>query len=158
MARARWPLVGLGLALAGCAGASPPEELSGLWSAGPAACAAGVGVRFRADAIEAVYDDEVETLFRRPSYSVEGAGDAFRVRIEYDLPDIAGGARSVGAHGVMVLSRDGDRISPTAHSLIDSRTGAVRMRIAEDPVSTLMSLEPCGAHPWREALRGRRDT
>ena len=41
-----------------CAGpAHPPAELNGLWSSGPAACAAGVGVRFGPDKIEIVYQD-----------------------------------------------------------------------------------------------------
>ena len=158
MARVVPPLALLGLALAGCAGAPPPEELAGLWSAGPAACEAGVGVRFGADAIEAVYDREVETLFAHPRYELDRDSDVFRVRIVYDLPQLPGGAGAAGAHGVLVLARQPDgSIAPERHTLIDGRTGAARIRFVGDPVSVLLSLEPCGAHPWREDLRGRAD-
>lgn len=144
------------LALAGCAGARPPEELAGLWSAGSAACTAGVGVRFRGDAIQAVYDRQVETLFAEPRYEVEDRGEHFRVRITYDLPSIAGGVRAAGARGELVLARQPNGgLAPAAHALIDTRTGTTRLRIAGDPVATLMTLEPCGPHPWREGLRGR---
>lgn len=157
MARVRPLLAVLGLALTGCAGAHPPEALDGLWSAGPAACASGVGVRFRADAIEAVYDDEVEILFERPRYEIETeTSEAFQVRIVYDLPRPRGGSRVVGAHGVLTLARQPDGgIAPVAHALMDGRTGAARVRLVNDPAAALMTLEPCGAHPWREQLRGR---
>lgn len=142
-------------ALAGCSNASPPPpELAGLWSAGPAACAAGVGIRFNVDAIEAVYEREHETLFAEPHYEVEESGDDFRVRITYDLPRPVGGAAVVGAHGVLVLARDGAGIAPAGHNLIDHRTGAARMRIDGDPALTAMTLQPCGRHPWRDDLRG----
>ncbi|MEZ5960477.1 MAG: hypothetical protein R3C30_08610 [Hyphomonadaceae bacterium] len=134
----------------------PPAELAGLWSAGPAACAAGVGVRFEADAIEVVYEDEAQSLFDHPRYNLESSGETFRVRITYDLPRVTGGARVAGSHGVLVLARQPDgRIAPLMHSISDARTGAARMRIGEDPVAQALSLEPCGAHPWREDLRGR---
>lgn len=158
-AMARAAIALFGLVLAGCAAAKagPPAELNSLWSAGPAACAAGVGVRFRSDAIEAVYDDEVETLFERPRYHLEHVGEAFRVRIVYDLPRAIGGPAATGAHGVLVLARQpNDGIAPIAHALLDGRTGAARVRIADDPAVALLTLEPCGAHPWREQLRGRR--
>jgi len=150
MARAAFAL--LGLVLAGCAGARPPEELTGLWSAGPAACAAGVGVRFGAHAIEAVYQDETELLFARPKYEIQDIGRNFRVRILYDLP-------GRGGEGVMVLARQEDgSLAPEGHALLDGRTGAARVRIQDDPVEGLLTLEPCGAHPWREMLRGRAQT
>ncbi len=153
---ARSPIALLGLALAACAGASPPQELAGLWSAGPAACAAGVGVRFRADSIQAVYEDGIETLFANPRYEIE-PGDTFRVRIVYDLPEVTGGAHTEGARGVLVLARQRDgSIAPERHTLIDGRTGAARTRILDDPAAVLL-LQPCGAHPWREDLRGRAD-
>jgi hypothetical protein len=154
---ARPPIALFGLALAGCAGAPPPPELGGLWSAGPAACAAGVGVRFRAEAIEAVYADGVETLFAHPRYEVQSDSDTFRVRIVYDLPKPVGGAHAAGAHGVLVLARQPDgSIAPERHTLLDARTGSARTRIVDDPAAILL-LHPCGAHPWREELRGRRD-
>lgn len=158
MARAA-PFVVLALlfTLAGCAGGSAPSQLSGLWSAGPAACAAGVGVRFDADAIRAVYDNESEILFANPRYALESDGEMFRVRIVYDLPQVAGGARVVGSHGVLVLARQRGEggIAPVAHSMVDGRTGAARMRLVGDPAIGLMTLEPCGAHPWGAPLRGR---
>ncbi|WP_395644848.1 hypothetical protein [Terricaulis sp.] len=145
------------VALAGCSGARPPPELHGLWSAGPAACDAGVGVRFGSDAIQAVYDSERQTLFEHPRYRVEEGGDDFRVRIFYDLPRHPGGARSVGAKGVLILVREPDgRLGMEAHNLLDARTGTARVRIADDPARTALSLEPCDSqHPWREGLRGR---
>jgi hypothetical protein len=157
MTRARQFIAWLGLSVAGGCGASqpPPTELAGLWSAGQAACEAGVGVEFGAEAIQVVYEDERQTLFEHPRYQVEAAGEAFRVRIVYDLPRMAGGARSAGAHGVVVLAREGAMIAPVSHSLVDPRTGAARVRIADDPAVTALTLTPCGDHPWREPLRGR---
>lgn len=144
--------------LAGCASDRPPAELSGLWSAGQASCEAGVGVRFRSGRIEAVYDTEGEVLFERPRYELlESHGNVFRVRIEYKLPHRPGGARS-GARGELVLARDaGGRLVPESHTILDARTGAARLRIEGDPAIALMTLEPCGEHPWRGGLRGTTD-
>jgi hypothetical protein len=134
-----------------------PPELSGLWSAEPAACAAGVGVRFKADAIEVVYAEETATLFARPRYQPESIGGTFRVRITYELPRLVGGAHVAGAHGVVVLARQPDGgIAPVMHSIVDARTGASRVRIADDPALAALTLSPCGAHPWKQELRGRR--
>jgi hypothetical protein len=155
MARALLPLAALTLALAGCGGSSPPAELAGLWSAGPSACAAGVGVRFGPRAIEAVYEEQRETLFERPRYQVE-AGKTLRIRIVYDLPRMPGGARSTGARGVLILARQpGGGIAPIAHNLTDARTGAARLRMRDDPAIGLLTLQPCAGEPWREDLRGR---
>jgi hypothetical protein len=38
---------------------------------------------------------------------------------------------------------------------VDPRTGSARLRIANDPAATALTLTPCGDHPWRERLRGR---
>ena len=129
-----------------------------MWSAGDAACAAGVGVHFGTDAIEAVYQDEAQTLFQRPRYLVEESGQAFRVRITYELPRLAGGARAAGAYGVITLARQpGGGVAPLAHTLIDGRTGAARQRIVNDPAVTALTLLPCGENGWRDdELRGRR--
>jgi hypothetical protein len=156
MTGVRWIIAWLGLSLAsGCGGASaPPEELSGLWSAGDAACAAGVGVRFTSEAIQAVYEDRRETLFDQPRYVIENAGEEFRVRITYALPRITGAVHRTGAHGVVVLVRNGRGITPAAHNLIDGLTGTARLRIDDDPAMTALTLQPCGRHPWREDLRG----
>ncbi len=113
-------------------------------------------MRFGAEAIEVVYEDETQTLFDHPRYKLESSGETFRVRIIYDLPRVTGGARVAGAHGVLVLARQPDgSIAPVTHSISDARTGAARMRIAEDPAVQALTLAPCGAHPWREDLRGR---
>jgi hypothetical protein len=70
---------------------------------------------------------------------------------------MAGGAHTLGARGVLVLARQPDgSISPERHTLIDGRTGAARARIIDDPAAVLL-LQPCGAHPWREELRGRAE-
>jgi hypothetical protein len=158
MARLAHGLFGLVFAAAGCGAPRPPAELAGLWSAGPAACAGRVGVRFGPNGINAVYDRQVETLFRDPRYQVEHSGEAFRVRIVYQLPAEAGGARGAGAYGVLVLARQpGGGIAPMAHNIVDGRTGAVRVRVENDPATALLTLSPCGSHAWREELRGRRD-
>ena len=160
MARQLSLLAALGLVLfqGGCGGARPPAELSGLWSAGDGACAAGVGVRFDPDAIAAIYATQRETLFERPIYAVESEASGFRVRIRYELPHRPGGVRAQGAHGVLVLERaPGGGLRVVSHNLMDPRTGAARARISEDPAETLLRLVPCGAHPWREQLRGRAE-
>jgi hypothetical protein len=145
-------------ALAGC-GSGPPRELSGLWSAGPAACAAHVGVRFGQDAITAVYDKQREALFEHPRYDVEERGEAFRVRIVYALPQQAGGAVSAGAHGVLLVVRDPDGgLRAVSHTLVDPRTGSVRMRIADDPALEALALKPCGPVHRGAGLRGRGET
>lgn len=146
-------------ALAGCGNAAPPRQLAGLWSAGPAACEAGVGVRFGGDEIAAVYDEERETLFAHPRYHVEKADDTqFQVRILYDLPRPVGGARSNGAEGVLVLERTVEGgLELASHNLLDARTGTARVRMVDDPAANVLRLQPCGDHPWRNALRGRRE-
>lgn len=144
---------------AGCAGDRPPADLSGLWSAGPAACAAGVGVRFGKDSIAAVYDTQRETLFDHPQYRVEAGGEHFRVRILYDLPRSPGASYGAGGYGVLVLERNGDgELRPASHNFIDRRTGSARLRIADDPAMSALTLKPCAPHPWIEGLRGRGDT
>lgn len=157
MARARivFALIALAFSVASC-GSAPPRELSGLWSAGQASCAAGVGVRFTPDAIEAVYDQRHETLFEHPRYERVGRGNPFRVRIVYDLPRLPGGAYVVGARGVLVLARlpDGS-IAPQMHNLLDPRTGAARMVLRDDPAMDALTLVPCSGDAWRGDLRGR---
>lgn len=160
MRRAR-PLPALAcgaLALTGCGAAGPPRELSGLWSSGPAACEAGVGVRFGSDSIAAIYDDERETLFKNPRYDVQsGTDEALQVRISYDLPHRAGGARSTGAQGVLVVRQSPEGgIEVASHNLLDARTGAARVRIVGDPAANVLRLQPCGEQAAGLALRGRR--
>lgn len=155
MARQLIASLGLAVAAGSCAAAQPPPELSGLWSAGDAACAAGVGVRFREGAIEAVYDRETEVLFEHPHYEVLPDDERFRVRITYKLPELAGGAHSVGARGVLVLAQQPDGgVAPESHQMVDARTGAARIRIQDDAAQALMTLEPCDGRPSRQGLRG----
>jgi hypothetical protein len=117
----------------------------------------GVGVRFGADAIEVVYPERAEVLFASPRYEPQREGEAFRVRITYDLPRLPGGAATAGAHGVIILSRAADgRLTPASHLLADPRTGAVRARIVGDPAIEALTLSPCAGAPRPEApLRGR---
>ena len=75
------------------------------------ACAAGVGIRFKSDAIEAEYDRRTEILFANPRYELRGRGP-FRVRIVYDLPRIAGAAHVPGARGVVELTRRSNGAAP----------------------------------------------
>lgn len=150
MARTLLALALAGLA-AGCGGVqAPPPALHGLWGPGPAACEAGVGVRFTAGAIVAAYQDQAEPLFAAPRYEVLSA-DPFRVRIEYRLPAGPGGGR-----GVLVLVQDeAGRLSAETHALLDARTGAARLRLEGDPAARLMALEPCGPRPGSATgLRG----
>lgn len=155
MAGMRLIIAWLGVALAaGCAKSAPPAELDGLWSAGQAACDAGVGIRFTPEAIVALYEDEAEVLFAAPRYELERGGEEFRVRISYALPRPAGGVAVVGARGELVLERAGTRLEATAHNMIDHRTGSARLRIEDDPAMMTMSLQPCDRHPWGDDLRG----
>lgn len=151
-------ILALCLLASACAGGHAPRQLAGLWSAGPAACAAGVGVRFDDDEIAIVYDRQRQTLFERPRYFVESAGPRFRIRILYDLPRRPGGARVAGAYGVLVLDgAPGAPLHPESHNLIDSRTGSARLRITGDPAISALALKPCGTspHSGQENLRGR---
>ena len=157
MARAILLLMCLCLAAAGCGGSTPPRELAGLWGGGAAPCEAGVGVRFGANAIEMFYREKAEPLFADPDYVVLSRGDHFRVRITYQLPHIAGGARGPGRGIIVLAQQDGGGVAPESHNYIDGRTGAARARISDDPAATLLSLVPCGASPWTEGLRGRRE-
>ena len=119
------------------------------------ACAAGVGIRFKPDAIEAVYDRQVETLFDHPQYEVRGRGP-FRVRIIYDLPRLAGGAHVAGARGVVELTRRQDgSIAPTLHNLLDARTGAARVQLVNDPAIAALTLTSCAPGTWRADVRER---
>lgn len=118
-----------------------------------------MGVRFDADEVAIVYDRQRQTLFDRPRYSLEPIADGkFRVRIEYDLPHEPGGAQVAGAYGVLVLEGEPDgALRPTAHNMVDARTGSVRLRIANDPAITALSLRSCDrtSTGGPEELRGR---
>jgi hypothetical protein len=158
MARARiFSALICALGLGAC-GSKPPAELAGMWSTGPAACEAGVGIRFNRQAIEAVYDRQRQTLFERPRYTLLRGGRMFRVRIVYDLPRLPGGAYSVGASGVVILARQPDgRIAPVIHNLLDARTGAARLQFVGDPAVAALTLTRCGESLQPMPLRGAVD-
>ncbi|HVY85785.1 MAG TPA: hypothetical protein VG943_11665 [Caulobacterales bacterium] len=147
------------LVASGCAAGRAPVQLAGLWSAGPAACEAGMGVRFDSDEVAIVYDRQRQVLFDRPHYSVEEIGArTFRVRIRYDLPHQPGGAQVAGAYGVLVLEGEPDGgLHPMSHNLVDARTGSVRLRIDNDPAISALSLRSCErtSNGGPEELRGR---
>jgi hypothetical protein len=139
-----------------CAGPThPPAELNGLWSSGPAACAAGIGVRFESDKIEVVYEDSTQTLFEHPRYNLESNERSFRVRITYDLPRVTGGTRVAGAHGVLVLARQsGGGLAPVTHSIVDARTGRPHAHRQRPGVQAL-TLSRAGASLARRSARPR---
>ena len=142
-------------ALAACADQGPPRELAGLWSAGPAACAADIGVRFEPGEVALRYaPEQSQTLMESPRYALERRGARLRVRISYRLPG-AGGDVARGARGVMVLERDNDGwLKVDSHLLEDTRTGAARVRLQDDPVARAFRLRQCGPNAWIEGLRG----
>jgi hypothetical protein len=147
-------LIGLCFGASAC-GSAPPPELRGIWSSSQMACAAGVGIRFQSDAIQAIYDRQIETLFEHPQYEVRGRGP-FRVRIVYDLPHVAGAAQVAGARGVVELTRRQDgSIAPTLHNLLDARTGAARIQLVNDPAIAALTLTSCLPGRWRADLRER---
>jgi len=158
MAHARWIFVWLGLVLApACSGeaSAPPRELDGLWSTGNASCAAGVGIRFTDAAIVAIYpNDQQEILFDAPRYEEIAAGEGFRVRVTYELPPLEDAPPRPASHGVIVLARHGGLLAPVQHTMVDGLTGSARTRIGDDPITTALTLQPCGRHEWRETLRG----
>ena len=118
-----------------------------------------MGVQFGANTIDAIYDQHRETLFDHPSYQIESTGGEFRVRILYPLPEQPGGAHSAGAHGVLILARSHDGgLRAFSHTLVDPRTGSVRMRISDDAALQALTLQPCGHRHHGAGLRGRSET
>lgn len=140
--------------LAGCG--EPPQELAGVWSAGPAACAAGMGLEFGKRSIDAVYAGERQILFQNPRYAVEHGPDALRIVVRYDAPP-AGGEKRV--RGEVVLERGADGwLKPLSRRLEDPRTGTVRIRIGDDPLTTALAVRRCGPDSFIPGLRGRSAT
>lgn len=127
-----------------------------MWSAGPAACSARIGLEFGAEAIEAIYVDEREALVERPHYEVI-QDEPFRVRIRYRLP--GGPAVRRTGEGIIDLERISDgSLRPVAHRFENDFTGAVRMSIGADPMVQAMTVRPCDQNAWIGDLRGRRRT
>lgn len=147
MARRLLVLVAVCGALGGCA-QGPPQELAGLWSRSPAACALGAGARFEADAVRVFYGRSDRALYEDPRYAVERRGADVRVRIDY--------ARA-GARGSLVLHRQGDWIRPVSHQFADKTTGGVSVRLGEEDVTRFFTLQLCagakenGANPLGSA-------
>ncbi|MGE0828489.1 MAG: hypothetical protein AB7O04_03960 [Hyphomonadaceae bacterium] len=151
----RWRLLSVAAAasLAAC-GSEPPQELAGLWGAGPANCEAGIGVRFASNSISAHFDGASQTLLDRPIYDVERRGARVRVRVTYELP----GGDAVGSKGVLVLERGEDGwLRTMTHRLENIRTGSAHIRLNDDPVARAFRLRKCGPDAWIEGLRGRDD-
>lgn len=138
--------------LAGCGGGAP-KELDGLWAGGPAACEAGLGVRFRDDAVSAHLEGAEEVLLEAPRYALQRPGARVRVRIDYAPP---GGRQASPVRGVLVLERGEDGwLSAVAHRLEDARTGSALVRLRGDAMARIFRLRRCGADAWIEGLRGR---
>ncbi|MGE3142436.1 MAG: hypothetical protein AB7L65_03890 [Hyphomonadaceae bacterium] len=145
----------MGLLLSACGAAGPPPALAGLWSVGPAACAAGVGLTFGRDAIAADYGGEREILFANPRYQ-RMPGGRLRIRIRYDLPAPQGENARTGMRGVLVMERRDDGwLQPVSHQIEDVRTGARRLHIGADPMDLALTVRPCAVSAWIPGLRGR---
>lgn len=126
-------------ALGGCA-QGPPSELAGLWSRSAAACAAGAGVRFEADAVRVYYGRSDRVLFDHPRYALERRGGEVRVRIDYGKD----GGPAAGESGRLVLHRTPEGwIRPVSHQFADKRTGAVSERLAGEDVTRFFTLQLC---------------
>jgi len=142
--------------LSGCAESGPPKELHGLWASGPAACDAGLGVRFGGRAVSAHLDGAEQVLLDAPEYELQRRGARVRVKIEYDPP---GGRAATPVRGVLVLERGDDGwLTTVSHRLEDLRTGSAQIRIKGDAMAGLFRLRQCGPNAWIEGLRGRETT
>jgi hypothetical protein len=129
--------------LAAC-GARPPKELSGLWSTGPAACAAGLGVTFRRDGVWAHYAKDEFVLMAAPRYTVTPTPDGALVRIDYKLPGAPGGVAADLGRGVIELERSRmDRLRPVRSRFVDLRTGAATLPLHAGPMEQAMQLARC---------------
>ncbi|MET0181463.1 MAG: hypothetical protein ABW199_01110 [Caulobacterales bacterium] len=128
-----------------------PEELSGLWSTGPAGCGAGMGLEFAEDSIDAVYPGERQILFLNPRYEPQREGSAFKVRIEYDVAPNA-----PNMVGVLDVERGPDgSLRPVSHRITDTLTGTTRLRVGYDPLALALTVRPCAPNAWNGELRGR---
>ena len=138
-------LLGVG-ALGACAKTRAPVELDGLWSRSLAACAAGLGVTFRADAVQARFGHDTFVLLPDPRYAVHEEGGRAVVRIDYRLPSAPGGANAALGRGVVELERTaGGRIAPRAAYFLDLQTGTARAPLAHGPLNEALDLGLCPA-------------
>ncbi|MGE3302946.1 MAG: hypothetical protein AB7M12_07505 [Hyphomonadaceae bacterium] len=109
-----------------------------------AACAAGLGVTFRADAVRARFGDETLVLLTTPRYEARPEGAGSRVRIYYSLPHTPGGVRADLGRGVIELERSpAGRLRPVAGWFTDLQTGAAHARLAPGPLDDMLNLGLC---------------
>lgn len=130
--------------LGGCAAPRPPAELAGLWSRSLLACAAGLGVTFRADAVRARFGGETLVLLGAPQYQVRPEGAGALVRIEYNLPAAPGGVNPALGRGVVELERTpAGRLVPRRAWFLDRQTGTARAGLTPGPVESALDLGLC---------------
>jgi hypothetical protein len=130
--------------LASCARTPVPAELSGLWSRSLAACAAGLGVTFRNDAVQARFGKETFVLLSEPRYRVVPMGASALVRIEYKLPAAPGGVSPALGRGVVELERTpSGRLTPHQAWFLDRQTGTARAALKPGALEGALSLGLC---------------
>lgn len=142
-----FPLASIALAClpAACGqNAAAPPELEGLWSRSLEACAAGLGVTFRPDAVRARFGDETFVLLAEPRYEILSNVRSVRIRIDYRLPAAPGGVNASLGRGVVELERSrAGRLRPVARWFVDEQTGSVRASLVEDPLDDALDLGLC---------------
>jgi hypothetical protein len=146
----RWKRIGVALAAAGalglsrCARPSAPAELEGLWSRSLEACAAGLGVTFRSDAVRARFGGETFVLLAEPHYEVRGGGAGVLVRIDYRLPSAPGGVNAALGRGVIELRRTpAGRLKPERRWFVDLQTGSARAPLGPGALDEALDLGLC---------------
>lgn len=141
------PLLAIALAClpAACGqNAAAPVELEGLWSRSLEACAAGLGVTFRSDAVRARFGGETFVLLSDPRYEVRSNVRGVRIRIAYRLPAAPGGVNPALGRGVVELERSRTgRLKPVARWFVDTQTGSARASLAPDPLDDALDLGLC---------------
>jgi hypothetical protein len=144
----------MGLAVSGCGGA--PRALGGMWSSSPAACAAGLGVTFKSDAVRARFDQDGFVLLAQPRYQVRQTPWGAVFSITYALPDARTGRDSGGDWGVGVIelkwSRQDARLAPYRRRYLDLRTGAANVPLRPDAVDRALALTRCPKRPVPDEL------
>jgi hypothetical protein len=139
--------------ISACARQAAPPELAGLWSRSLAACAAGLGVTFRDDAVSARFGGENFVLLSAPHYRVTPMGASALVRIEYQLPDAPGGVSAAPGRGVVEIERTpGGRLTPHQAWFLDRQTGTARAGLTPGPLQSALDLGLC---PPDTVLRAR---
>jgi hypothetical protein len=115
-----------------------------LWSTGPAACAAGLGVTFRGDSVRARFEDDEFVLMAAPRYAVARTADGAIIRIEYQLPTEPGGVSGDLGRGVIEIERtDAGRLVPLRRRFVDLRTGSARLPLKAGALEHALTLAKC---------------